>query len=715
MDNSQQSPDWAQVAELRPQLRQHVHTYPQVYRGERWYVLHDTSSGRHLRFNESAYAFIGRLDGELRVQEIWQIISALMGEDAPNQDEIYLILTQLFAIDALRSGLPVDAREFFKRYQRDKHLRLQKAVMSPLAIRIPLFDPDQLLNQLIPLVRPLFSWSGAVLWSVVVGFACLLALISLPALDAAINRDMLAPGNLVLMALLYVIVKLVHEFGHALTVKMWGGEVHEMGITLLVLMPVPYVDASAAWAFRDKHKRVLVGAVGILAELFLAALALLVWLIVEPGLVRDAALNVVMIGSVSTLLFNANPLLRFDGYYVFQDLAEIPNLYTRSGRYYTYLMQRYLFGLDQVRSPQTAHGERIWFSCYGLAAFLYRMVIMVTIALFLAKEYLVVGVALAAWSVTNQLLLPLVRGIRFLITGPALAGRRVRAGAVTTLLASTVLAVLLFIPVSQTTRTDGVVWVPDQAQVFAETDGFVEQVLVTSGEQVDAGAPLLRMQAPLLQTRIEVFEAKRRGLEIRSNAERLQRRVQSQITREELASVEAELKLLRERSSALLVCSRVAGTVVLPEERTLQGNYLHQGQLVGYVVSPGRLIVRSVVRQAEIGLVRRKVSSVQVQLAERPGDTVEATILRQTPSSSAKLPSAALGAVGGGNIAVSNTDAGGRTAVEKVFRVDLELPVGLDVSGLGERAYVRFDHGAEPLARQWLRSGRQLLLSRLSL
>ncbi len=715
MADGKQSPNWPQVAQLRPRLRRHVHTYPQIYRGERWYVLHDATCGRHLRFNELAYAFIGRLDGELTVQEIWHSISTSMGEQAPSQDEVVLMLTQLFAIDALRSGLPVDAKEFFKRYQNDKRLRRQSAVMSPLAIRIPLFDPDKLLNQLLPLVRPLFSRTGALLWSVIVGFVCLLALLNLPALNAAVNRDMLAPGNLVSLVLLYTIVKLVHEFAHALTVKIWGGEVHEMGVTLLVLVPVPYVDASAAWAFRDKHKRALVGAVGILAELFLAAVALLVWLMVEPGLVRDAALNVVLISSISTLLFNANPLMRFDGYYVLQDLAEIPNLYTRSGRYYLYLIQRYLFGLDQVRSPQTARGERLWFVCYGLAAFFYRLIIMVTIALFLAEEYLVVGVALGAWAVATQLLLPVVRGMRFLIAGPALAGRRVRAGTVSAFLLGTVLAMLLYVPVSQTTRADGVVWVPDQAQVFAETDGFVKQVLVTSGEQVDEGTPLLEMQAPLLETRIEVLEARRRGLEIRSAAERFLQRVQSQITRDELASVEAELELLRDRISALVVRSRIAGTVVLPEHRTLQGIYLRQGQLVGYVVSPGRLIVRSVVPQANIGLVRQQVSNVQVRLAERLGDAVEARILREIPSGSVELPSAALGAAGGGNIAVSTTDEDGRTAVVKVFRVDLELPEGLEISGLGERAYVRFEHGGEPLARQWLRRARQLLLSRLSL
>ncbi len=268
-----------------------------------------------------------------------------------------MILTQLFAIDALRSGLPAAAREFFKRFQQDQSLCRLRAAMNPPAVRIPLLDPAPLLNRMMPWVRPLFSRTGAVLWSPVVGIACLLVLISFTALSAAVAQHILSPASLLSMLLMFVVIKVLHEFSHVFAMKMWGNEVHEMGVTLLVLAPVPDVDASAAWGFQDKHKRVLVGAVGIMAELFIAALALFLWLAVEPGLVRDAAFNAFLIGSVSTLTFNANPLLRFDGYYVLQDLIAVPSLYTRAGRYYLYLIQRCLFGLGEVRSPVTAAGE----------------------------------------------------------------------------------------------------------------------------------------------------------------------------------------------------------------------------------------------------------------------------------------------------------------------------------------------------------------------
>ncbi len=707
-------PNWVLVARLRPALRQHVRTYPQEYRGERWYVLLDESSGRNLRFNAIAYEFIGRLNGRQTVQQILDQLRRVDGEDALDEDEILLILTQLFALDVLSGGVPASAREFFERHQQDKRVARMRAAMNPLAIKVPLVDPDKFLNRVLPWARPVFGRVGALVWMVVVGLGVILSITSFPALRHAVSLDILAPANLALMIVMFVLIKAVHEFAHAITVKIWGGEVHEMGVTLLVMIPVPFVDASATWGFREKQKRMLVGAVGILAELFIAALALLLWLAVEPGVVKDAALNAFLIASVSTLLFNANPLLKFDGYHVLQDLIEIPNLSTRASRYWLYLIQRYLFGLKGARSPVTARGERPWFLFYGAAAVVYRLVIMLAIVLFLAEEYLFIGVALGCWAVFMQVVMPILRGVKFLYDSPALAGRRSRAGMITAGTVGGIFLLLVLAPVTHTTRAEGVVWVPDQAQLYTGADGFVREVLVKPGTVITAGTAVLQMQAPLLDSQIEVLEARYRALDVQRAAEYLQFRVQSEITAEEMQAVQAELDLLREQKAALRVASPLGGTFVLPEAQTLVGRYLKKGQLIGYVVSPDRFIVRSVVPQSDIGQVRKPGTKVEVRLAERIDDPLPAHILRETPSGSTALPSAALGAAGGGEIAVAGGDEGGRTAAEKVFHLDLGLPGTLLIAGVGERAYVRFDHGSEPLALQWWRAARQLLLSRLA-
>ena len=486
--NLSQNPNWSRVARLRPQLREHVRTYPQEIRGERWYILWDQSSRRHLRFSAEAYAFIARLDGEISVEEAWYKCIAGLKEVALTQDEILLILTQLFAVDVLRSDLPIEATHFFERFQRDRNIKRRNAFMNPLAIRVPLLDPNELLNRFIPWVRPVFSKPAALFWCLVVGFALLLSMVNFPAIDASFDSDILSPGNFLSMIAVFIFIKAAHEFAHAFTVKMWGGDVHEMGITLLVFAPIPYVDASSTWLFHDKYKRMLVSAAGIVMELFIASLALFVWLLVEPGLIKEMAFNAMLIGSISTLMFNANPLLRFDGYYVLQDWVEIPNLYTRSGRYYLYLIRRHLFGVEGEAPPITADGEIPWLMIYGIGAFFYRFFILIVIVLFLAEKYLFIGVALACWAVLMQMILPLLRGIRFMLSSPNMQAHRSRAIGICCSLLVTASSGLMLVPVSLTTNVEGIVWVANQAQLYTETNGFVEEVLVKSGQAVIVGA-----------------------------------------------------------------------------------------------------------------------------------------------------------------------------------------------------------------------------------
>ena len=711
--NLSQNPNWSRVSRLRPQLREHVNMYPQVFRGERWYVLWDQSSHRHLRFSSAAYAFIGRLNGKLTVEEAWYKSIAGLKKVALSQDEVLLILTQLFAVDILKSDLPIEATHFFERFQRDKHIKRRNAFMNPLAIRVPLIDPNKFLNRYMPWLRPVFSKSVALVWLLTVSFATLLSMVNFPAIDASFNSDILSPGNVFSMLVVFVFIKTAHEFAHAFTVKMWGGDVHEMGITLLLFAPIPYVDASAAWLFQDKHKRMLVGAAGMLVEMFIASVALFIWLMVEPGLIRDMAFNAMLVGSITTLLFNGNPLLRFDGYYILQDWAEIPNLYTRSGRYYLYLIRRYFFGVSDEAPPVTAEGETPWLLVYGLGAFFYRLFILVFIILFLAEEYLFIGVALAVWAVVMQVIMPLVRGIRFISGNPTMEDYRKRAATVCGSVVVVASLLLLMMPVSLTTNVEGVVWVADQAQLYTGAEGFVDKVLVKSGQRVEVGSPVIQMRAPELTADIARLDALRRELRVRGDAEYFKFKVKSKITAEEIITVEAELALQKEREAALLITSQAEGVLVLPDEWQLQGSFLKQGKLVGYVVNPDRQIITAVVAQSDIGLVRQQIVGVEVRLSERLGQSIPVSISRSTPAGSKILPSRVLGVAGGGAIAVQK-DEDGVTAIEKVFKVELALPANNQTSGVGERAYVRFDHGSEPLAQQWFRSIRQLLLSRLS-
>jgi putative peptide zinc metalloprotease protein len=246
-----------------------------------------------------------------------------------------------------------------------------------------------------------------------------------------------------------------------------------MGIMLLVFTPIPYVDASSSWALASKYRRALVGAGGMLVEIFVAALAFYVWLAAEPGAVRVAAYNALVIGGATTLLFNGNPLLRFDGYYILSDLFELPNLRMRSNRYLGYVLERHLLGSSDVRRPHTAPGEPGWFVSYSVAAFVYRLFVVAAILTWILDWNFVVGVALGIFAAVGWFGMPLFKIVKHLVSSPSL--RRVRGRALTIsggLVCLLVVAIVL-VPVPLRTRAEGVVWVPEEAFVRAGCEGFV--------------------------------------------------------------------------------------------------------------------------------------------------------------------------------------------------------------------------------------------------
>lgn len=713
MADSLYSSSWYRVKDLRPRVRGHAQIHRHDYRDQVWYILQDPSSTQQHRFSPAAHHLIGLMDGQRTIQEIWEIAGRQLDDHAPSQEEVITFLGQLHAANVLQcDDITPDGDELFRRHQKHRGMKLKQRLMTPLAMRFPLLDPDRWLSKTLPLARPVFGWFGALIWIAVVGAGMVLASMHWTDLtEGAVDR-IFTGQNLLLLWLTYPVVKTIHEFGHAYATKVWGGEVHEMGIMLLVLMPIPYVEASAASAFREKHRRMVVAAAGILVELFLAALGLLVWLAVEPGIVRAVAFNVMLICSVSTLFFNGNPLLRFDGYYILADAVEIPNLATRSKKYLGYLFQRYLFGINDAKSPATAGGERGWFVFYGLASFAYRMFIMFVIILFIAGELFFIGVLLAIWAVVTQIVLPLFKSVDFVLTNPKIQRKRARAVLTSGAGLALVFVALFLLPAPLWTRAEGVVWLPERSQVRAGSAGFVTRLLIPEGSEVRRGDALVESEAPFLDTRVKLLEARLRELGAQLNEVQFSDLTRAEVVRKEMESVSADLARARELRDALTVYSPVDGRFVVPNAHDLPGRFLQRGDLIGYVVEPSVLTIRAAVGQADIGLVRERTQAVEAVLDTWEAAPMPAAIQREVPGATDQLPSAALGTSGGGQFFVNPQDPGGLQALDKVFQFELVVPEEQSLGFIGARVQVRFDHGAEPLAYRWYRSLTQLFLTR---
>ena len=703
------SPSWYRVAEIRPRLRSHVRIHRHHYRGELWYVLEDRVSRRVHRFNPAAYYIVGLMNGHRTVQHIWDAAAKRFGDDAPSQDETIRLLGQLHMAELLQTEVAPDVAELLRRARKGKPKVWLQNLRSPLAMRFPLLDPDRLLERWLPWYRPLFGWGGALLWLVVVTAAALAAASHWQDLTENFSDRVLAPHNLLLLALIFPAVKLAHEFGHACATKAWGGEVHEMGVMLLVLMPIPYMDASAASAFPETRRRVVVGAAGMLVELFIASLAMFLWLEAEPGVFRAALYNVMLIAGASTVIFNINPLLRFDGYYILADLIQIQNLRQRGQQYLANLTERRLFGV-QTPEIEATRGERAWFVGYTVASFVYRIFIVLAIALFIATEYMIVGVLLALWAVAASVVYPLLKGLGYLFFNARLRRNRLRAVLSTSLVSAGAAALLFVVPAPYWTAAEGVISVPDDAHVRAGADGFVRRLDAQPAALVRRGNALLVVEDPELHTRIEVLEAQVRLLELQVQTELQVDRVRWEIARAALKTAREELEHAHARRKELTIVSPTSGQFVLAgAAQDLPDRFVRKGQEIGSVVPPASVRARVLVAQEDIDYVRTRTQGVRAKLAGRLYDTYDARILREMPKATDEVANLALSTLGGGRAALDPTEAQKSKTLQTWFQFELELP-GTPAFVIGEHVYARFEHPPEPIAWRMYRAVRQLFL-----
>jgi putative peptide zinc metalloprotease protein len=712
MNRSVFSQSWHNAAKLRPRLLPHVRIYPHTYRGKRWFVMQDSTGGRYHRLSPGAYTLVSRMDGIATVQDLWDEACRVGGDAIPTQDEVVELLMQLHSNDLLHCDVTPDTAELFERYSKRKKQKWQQWITQPMSLRIPLINPDAFLTQWMHRLVWLFTRTGLILWLGVVVPALLLAGQNWKELTLNLSDHVLSASNLLVLTLVFPVVKAIHELGHGFATKMWGGSVHEMGLMFLLFAPVPYVDASASSAFRSKYHRAVVGAAGMMAEIFLAAIAMYVWVLVEPGVVRAVAFNVMLIAGVSTVIVNGNPLLRYDGYYILSDLIEIPNLGQRGQRYLTYLSDRYLFGAKELKSPDETLAEKRWLAGYTIAAWFYRIFVTVSIILFVGGEFFIFGVIMAIVAAFGLFVMPVWKAVKHVRESPALHRHRAKAIKLSATVVAAVLLFGFFVPLPLRTQTEGVVWLPDQALLRAGVNGFFTRWLVEPGTLVHKGAALLVMEDPSLASELEVAKAKVAEAQARYDVEHFTNPVQAEVLLQQLEYEKKSLERVNERYEHLIVYSEVDGVLTVQKSQDMPGQYYKKGELLGYLMDRRQLVARVAVSQEDIDLVRTRLKEVELRFAGEVNDSFEVTVLREVPSALNELPTAALSPNGGGHIPVDPNDSKGLKTLDRVFYVDLDLPDAVTPNSFGGRVYVRFDHLTEPLFGQAYRRLRQLFLSR---
>lgn len=708
------SESWHRVAAQKIRLRPSVRVRKQYFRGRTWYVANDMYGDQFFRFRPEAWDFIARLDGTKTVEEVWQTCLDRNGDGAPGQGEAIQILSNLYQSNLIVSDFPADVVQLFER-QKKRHAREWKArLFGIFFLRIPLFDPDAFLNRTIRYVRPFLSIFGVLLWLGLVGSAIGVAVSHWETLFER-GQGALNPANLPLLLLAFVLAKLVHEFGHGYAVKRFGGEVHVMGITFLVFTPIPYVDATAAWAFRERWKRVWVGSAGMIVELVLAAVATFIWASTGPGLLNSWCFNLMLVASVSTILFNINPLLKFDGYYILSDLTDSPNLQTRGMRQLGHLVEQYAFGGQHSQSPASSRADAVWLASFGIASWCFRVYITYVIIMFVADRYLGLGFLAAVLTVIGLFVIPLHKGIKFLVSEPRIERVRPRAYAVTAGVLAAGFVLLAVLPAPRYFRAPGVLFAENAEFIVVRGSGTIE-TFEAAPAVAEAGLTILRLSNPELPLMRRQLEAELEQLEAVERLQMAREGLGREVLRERRRANSIRIEELEEQEAAMEVRVPRDGRLASLQPKEHYQRWLQRGEIIGEAVPEGSWRFFAVVSQQDVNLLfDQEMRGVTMRFRGNAGQLIEPTSVRIVPGRQEYLPTPALGWRAGGPVRVRDDDPDGVRAAEPFFLVMLEVEGDGAPLHHGRVGAARFRVENEPYFHQWYRKMRQVVQKRFQI
>ncbi len=510
----------ASARPLALRMRPDLTAQRQQYQGAGYWVIKEPVGLNYFRFHDEEYAILQLLDGKASMDQIKERFEADFAPHKITHAELQQFIGMLH-----RSGLVIgeghgQGAQLKKRRDEKRRKEIYGMLSNVLAIRFKGIDPERILNWLYPRVSWFFSRTAFFLNLALALCALSLVLVNWNMFYARLPafHEFFGPGNWLLLACVLGTTKVLHEFGHGLSCKHYGGECHEMGVMLLVLTPCLFCNVSDSWMLPSKWKRAAIGAAGMYVEVTLASLATIVWWFTDPGLLNHVCLRVMFICSVSTVLFNGNPLLRYDGYYITSDLLEIPNLRQKATNVLKRMSGKIFLGLDPPEDPFMPKRNHLMFALFAIASVIYRWVVVFSIMFFLNKVFepyglKIIGQMIAAMGIFGLLVMPLIQFGRFLLTpGRMQQVKKVRFYASVAVVGG-ILLMISMIPLPHRVRGALQLAPKDEVTVYVEEAGRLDQILVEPGQVVQAGDQLAVLSSIDLQMTLASLEGQKKLLE----------------------------------------------------------------------------------------------------------------------------------------------------------------------------------------------------------
>ena len=468
------------------------------YQGREYNVVKDPLNLKYYRFEDEEFDLFTMLDGTKSADEIKRVFEERYAPQKISLAELQQFIGMLFSNSLLVSNAPGQGHQLNKRGYENKKKKRLASLSNVLAIRFKGFDPDRILNWLDRWVGWFFTIPALLVCSLICLAAAVLVIVQFDVFTSKLPsfHQFFAGENWIWIFLILGCTKVLHEFGHGLSCKRFGGECHEMGVMLLVFTPCLYCNVSDSWMLPSKWKRAAIGAAGMYIEVVLASICTFIWWFSEPGMLNYVCLNIMFVSSVSTVLFNANPLLRYDGYYILSDLLEIPNLRQKAQSILRRKMGKWFLGLPEHHDPFLPQRNQWLFALYTVAAAAYRWVIALAIFWFLynlLEPYglKIIGQAVALMAIWGLVGQPLVQLAKFFYVPGRLEKVKKSRAIVSGGILVAIVAGILFVPLPYQISCPFYIESDSAVNVDVPYPGMITAVHVEPGEGVPVNYPLI--------------------------------------------------------------------------------------------------------------------------------------------------------------------------------------------------------------------------------
>ncbi len=697
----------AKLGDVRASVRPNLEISRHLFSGKPTYVVRDPVTAQTHRFSAQDYQLFISVDQTRTLRESVQQLIDQKRITAEQADDFYKFVVHLHQMGLLTLPLS-DGSTLYNRYKQRMDMQKKGRFLKLLFLKVPLAHPDKWLSHTQSWVAPLFTWTAFWIW-----LCCLLAsgvvLIVHWREFADPLGTMLTVSNVPILWVLLVGLKTFHELGHAYACKRFGGTVPEMGAMIMMGTPCAYVDASSSWAFPNRWHRMVVALAGMYFESMLAIVAVVVWLATDTGQLHSAAQYAIVLSTVVTIGFNANPLMRYDGYFILSDLVNIPNLHRDAKAAASGFIKWVLYGLP-IKSVATKTSIRVAMTVFGIACMLYQVTVSIGIATLLTLAVPIIGPAIAFLVSGVPVLRVLQKWTMFVVRSPELEAVRFRAISVASTLTVSMLIGITMIPIPGHLKSLGIVHRQEEKSIRASVGGFLVSTPAKQHYKIEENEVLYRMENPELLVQRSELQSQIQQLSIQLQSNLGIDTLQSEQIHLQIDNAKQQLRHVESQIENLNLSAEVKGDFMPPVESLKAGKFVHQGESLGSICR-GPWIVRTMLTEDQWSSINSmREQPVSVTLIGNTKLLLKGRIVSGAIAGTKKIEEAALTHMGGGNIAVSSDMVASENFFDVVIEIDdqsiekLEHPIKVGMSSL-----VQFKSESETLGTLLVRRGLKLV------